>query len=148
MHVQPTILTLEDISKKLAKSASILIMLGLFTGLYISLSMTGAVEANTRMVVASHLNALLGGFWLLGVGWTLQWCTLDRKKANWMAWLLIVSNYANWLVTAIKALFNVNGVEFNGQAANDVIYVILVLTVVIPAIVGCGLWVWGLMAGR
>ena len=80
-----------------------------------------------------HLQASIKIFW---------------SKANWMAWLLIVSNYANWLVTAIKALFNVNGVEFNGQAANDVIYVILVLTVVIPAIVGCGLWVWGLMAGR
>jgi (hydroxyamino)benzene mutase len=145
MHVQPPIWPLEEYSKKLALFASILILLGLFTGFYISMVITGAVTANTSMVVAAHLNALLGGFWLLGVGWSLQWCSLDRKKANWMVWLLIVSNYANWLVTAIKAVYNVNGVEFNGQSANDVIHLILVLTVVIPSITGCGMWIWGLM---
>jgi (hydroxyamino)benzene mutase len=148
MQVQPPVWPLEEISITLAKSASILIMLGLFTGLYISMAMTGAVEANPSMVVSSHLNALLGGFWLLGVGWSLRWCSLDPKKANWMMWLLIVSNYANWLVTAIKALFNVHAVEFNGQSANDVLHLMLVLTVVIPSIVGCALWVWGLMKER
>ena len=47
-------------------------MLGLFTGVYISMAMTNIIDANVRMVVASHLNALLGGFWMLGVGWLLQ----------------------------------------------------------------------------
>ena len=121
------------------------VLLGLLTGIYISLAMTGAVEANTSMVVASHLNALMGGFWLLGVGWSLQWCSLDQKKATWMARLLILCNYANWLVTAIKALFDVHGVELNGQSANDIIYVVLVLTVVFPAIAGCSIWVFGLI---
>jgi len=149
LHSKNTVLNkvamkLNDISKRLALASAFLMMLGLFTGVYISMAMTNIIDANVRMVVASHLNALLGGFWMLGVGWSLQWWGLDLKKASLMAWCLIVANYANWFITAVKALFDVHGVDFIGSNPNDIIVVLLGIFVVVPSFTGCGLWCWGL----
>ena len=95
----------------LIKSASLLIFVGLITGFLIAAAMTKQIHADGAMMLAAHLNALLGGFWLLGVGWTLPWCAQSPKQRLIMSWLLIISNYGNWLITLIKSFLKVHGVE-------------------------------------
>jgi len=127
-----------------AKSGSLLIFFGLLTGLNIAAVMTGQIDGNPNMVVAAHLNALLGGFWLLGIGWTLPHCTLSSKNTSRMLWLLIIANYANWFLTAIKASFDVHGVDITDDLTNNIMFVFLTLFVVIPSILGSVMWVWGI----
>ena len=136
---------MEHMQHRLAKSAGVLILLGILTGFLIAASATGQLSSNVDMMVAAHLNALLGGFWLLGVGWSLPFCTLSSMQQQWMVRLLICCNYANWFWTAVKSFFHVHAISFDSSIPNNVIFVALSIFVVIPALLGAVLWVWGLM---
>jgi (hydroxyamino)benzene mutase len=132
------------VARLLARAAAWLVLLGLLTGLYVSAAMTGKVPADAHAALASHLNALLGAFLLLGVAVTLPLVRYGPAGQRRMAWAFIVANFANWLVTAIKAWLHVSGVDLTGQAANDAIFVALTLTVVLPGLGGAVAWVHGL----
>jgi hydroxylaminobenzene mutase len=127
----------------LVKASALLVLLGIFTGFLIAASATNQISANTDMMVSAHLNALLGAFWLLGVGWSLPWCTLSQKQVKLMISSLILCNYSNWLWTAIKAFFQVHAIEFNDSPANNIIFMALSISVVLPALIGSILWVVG-----
>ena len=139
---------MEQSQHMLAKSAGVLIFLGIGTGFLIAASATGQIPSNTEMMVAAHLNALLGGFWLLGVGWSLPFCSLSESQQKWMLRLLICSNYSNWFWTAVKSFFDVHAISFDDSTANNLLFVALSVFVVLPALFGSGLWVWGLFHMR
>jgi short subunit fatty acids transporter len=46
-------------------------------------------------------------------------------------------------VTLIASFFGVNGLEYTGARANDVVAFLLQTLVVIPTLIGAGLWAWG-----
>jgi (hydroxyamino)benzene mutase len=135
------------VARLLARAAAWLVLLGLLTGVYVSAAMTGKVAADAHAALASHLNALLGAFLLLGVAVTLPLLRYGPVGQRRLAWAFIVANFANWLVTAVKAWLHVSGVELTGHPANDAVFVALTLTVVLPAVGGAGAWIHGLRGG-
>ena len=130
-------------ARLMAQAAAWLLLLGLLTGGYIAAAMTGKVPASAPVTVASHLNALMGTFLLLGVAWTLPFLRYGPVGQRRMAWGFIVGNYANWLVTAVKAWLHVSGVDMTGEPRNDAIFVTLSATVVLPTLVASAAWVYG-----
>ena len=132
----------------MAHAAAWLLLVGLLTGGYVAAAMTGKVPADPQMALASHLNALLGAFFLLGVAWTLPMLRYGAVGQQRLAWLVIVANFANWSVTGVKAWLRVSGVDFIGQAANDAIFVTLTLFVVLPSLAAAGAWVYGFRRAR
>ena len=127
----------------LAHAAAWLVLLGLLTGGYVAAAMTGKVPADPQMALAAHLNALLGAFFLLGVAWTLPMLRYGAVGQQRLAWLVVVSNFANWAVTGVKAWLRVSGVDFIGQPTNDAIFGLLTLFVVLPSLAAAGAWVYG-----
>jgi len=127
----------------LALAAAWLIGLGLVTGGLVSAAMGKQVGAEVHAALASHLNALLGGLWMLGVAYTLPMLRYGAIGQRRLAWTLIVANFANWLVTAIKAFLHVAGVGLTGQPTNDAVFVALTALVVIPALAGAAAWIYG-----
>jgi hydroxylaminobenzene mutase len=102
----------------------------------------GLIEASVPSMLASHLNGLLGGFWMLGVSYSLRWCHASEAQLKRMALLIITANYMNWLITLIKALCAVSAITWiKGQTANNLIHVLLIVGVVAPALWGSGMWV-------
>ncbi len=132
------------VARLLARAAAWLVLLGLLTGFYVSAAMTGKLPVDAHAALASHLNALLGAFLLLGVAVTLPLLRYGPVGQRRLAWAFIVANFANWLVTAVKAWLHVSGVDLTGQPANDAILVALTLTVVLPGLGGAAAWVHGL----
>ena len=57
--------------------------------------------------------------------------------------MIALPAYANWLVTLIASFIGVNGLEYTGRLANDVIAFLLQTTVVLPTLIACAAWVWG-----
>jgi hydroxylaminobenzene mutase len=137
-----------DTQTLLARAGAILILLGLLTGGYVSAAMTGALSVDAGAALASHLNAILGGFWIFAVAWSLPRIRYGPTSARRLAWLVIVPNFANWLVTAIKAWLNVKGIDAIGEWKNDTIFGLLTALVVIPSLAAAGAWVWGLFRRR
>jgi (hydroxyamino)benzene mutase len=131
------------VARRMAHAAAWLMLVGLLTGGYVSAAMTGKVPADPQMALAAHLNALMGTFFLLGVAWTLPMLSYGPVGQLRLAWAVIVANWANWAITCVKAWLRVSGVDLIGQPANDAVFGALTLTVVLPALVAAGAWVYG-----
>ncbi|MBM4360251.1 MAG: hypothetical protein FJ096_19260 [Deltaproteobacteria bacterium] len=135
--------SLRGLARRLGAASAGLILLGLLTGFLVAAAMTGKVGAEPHAMLASHLNALMGAFWLLGIGWSLPLLALPEGQLAWLVRLAVVANYANWFLTCIKSFLRVAGLEATGHPANDGIFVLLTGLVVLPALGAAGLWLRG-----
>jgi (hydroxyamino)benzene mutase len=128
----------------LARAAAILLVISLLTGIYLAAAMTGKISADPGTVVAAHIGAFLGCFWMIGLGWSMPMLGYGDRGLTRLAWVTIVPTYFNWLITSFKALWKVRGVEATGDSHNDTIFALLTVLVVIPSFVGSIGWVYGL----
>lgn len=130
--------------KRLAAAGAILFLVGMVTGLWAAAALTDLVHVGIpHLALAAHLNGLLGGLWLVAVAWTFDFLSYDVKGLRRLAYAVAVAAWGNWLVTLIASFFGVNGLQYTGQRANDVIAFLLQTLVVIPTLIGAGLWAWG-----
>ena len=61
------------IRKRLALAGALLFSVGMITGLWAAATLTGTVVVGIpRLALIAHLNALLGGLWLLAVAWSFE----------------------------------------------------------------------------
>jgi len=134
---------MEKIKVNLVKYGALLLFLGMLTGLYLAAALTGKIPADGKIVLGAHLNALLGAFILFGLAFSLPMLRYSEKAARRLALSLIVANYANWLITCVKALLHVHGIDFTGDVANDVIFILLTIFVVLPSLGGTLFWFLG-----
>ncbi len=131
------------LARKLGRSAALLIVLALFTGFLVAGAMTKQFDAEPHALLAAHLNAFLGAFWMLGVAWSLPLLRLSAKSQQALCWLTIVSNYANWFLTGLKGILKVVGVTATSDPKNNLIYAALSVFVVLPSLAAGLLWLWG-----
>jgi hydroxylaminobenzene mutase len=83
------------LARELGAAAAGLVLLGLATGFLVTGAMTGKLGADPHAMLASHLNALLGAFWMLGIAWSLPLLRLERGQLAWLIRLATLANYAN-----------------------------------------------------
>lgn len=140
---QPAVAQPLPAARLLARGAAWLVVLGLLTGGLVAGAMTGQLPADAHTALASHLNALLGAFLMLGVAWTLPMLRYGEVGQRRLAWGFIVANYANWLVTAAKSFLHVSGVAHTGEPRNDAVFGALTVLVVIPALASAVAWAAG-----
>ncbi len=136
-------LTQTVIARFLGRAAALLIFFSMLTGFFVAAAMTGKVPAEPHAALASHLNALLGGLWIVAVAWSLPLLHYGERGLRRLAWAVVIPNYANWLITALKAFWRVAGVDFVGEGRNDAIFGLLGAFVVVPSIAAAGAWVYG-----
>lgn len=135
--------TARDAPRLAARNGAVLLLIGLATGAFVSAAMTGRVDADPGSAVASHLNALLGALWILGLGWSLQYLHYSAAAQVRLVWATTIPNVANWAVTIFKAFWKVKGVDFAGEVKNDTIFGLLTLLVVLPSLGAAAAWVYG-----
>ena len=84
---------------RLLQLGTVLFLLGLLTGLAVP------ALANPRMALASHLEALLNGIFLLilGVIWTRL--NLSPRTLKVAFWLALYGTFANWAATLLAAMW-------------------------------------------
>lgn len=139
--------TAARLARRLARAAARLVLLALMTGLLVGAAMTHRIDADVHALLASHLNALLGAGWMIGVAWSLPLLRLGPAGAARLVGLVTVANYANWLVTAAKAFLRVSGVDATGDARNDAVFGLLTVLVVLPSLAAAAAWAWALRGG-
>jgi hypothetical protein len=125
-------------------SAAVLLVIGLATGGLLAAAMTGKANADAHDVLAAHLNAILGCFWICALAFTLPFVSYGTTALRRLVIVTVVPNYANWLITTIKAFFKVAGVGLNGEAHNDAVFGALNAFVVLPALIAAIAWAYGL----
>ncbi len=135
--------------KRLALAGALLFFIGMLTGLWAGVALTDKVKVGLpHLALAAHLNALLGGLWLLGAAWTFQFLHYGGAGLRRLAFGLAIPAWSNWLITLIASFLGVRGLEYTGDMKNNAIAFALQAFVVLPTLVACGFWVWGFRVPR
>jgi hydroxylaminobenzene mutase len=135
--------------RRLAWAGAWLFAVGMVTGLWAAAVLTEKVTvAIPRLALAAHLNALLGGLWLIAVASTLDMLRYGPTGRVRLAWLVTVPAWGNWLITLIASVLGVTGLEYTRDTANNAIAALLHSLVVLPSLVGASAWAWGLGGRR
>ena len=136
---------IDPLRRRLAASGAWLFALGMVTGLWAAAVLTGRVSVTLpRLALAAHLNALLGGMWLVLVGTTLDMLHYGELGRRRLAWVVIVPAWANWSITLIASVLGVTGLQYTHDTANNAVAALLHSLVVLPSLVGAFAWAWGL----
>ncbi|MSP24027.1 MAG: hypothetical protein EXR75_02460 [Myxococcales bacterium] len=131
------------LAHRLGQAAALLFLLGLLTGGALASAMTGGLDADVSTVVAAHLNALLGAFWIAAVAASLPLMRYGDVGLSRLALATVVPAYANWLITLVKAFLRVAGVSAGGSSANNAVFAALSVAVVVPSLVAATAWFLG-----
>ncbi|WP_297593767.1 hydrogenase [Mycobacterium sp.] len=127
----------------------VLLLLGLLSGI--------AVPAlkNARMALASHLEGLLNGMFLLLLG--LLWPHIHLPDA-WgitAVALIVYSAYANWLATLLAAAWGaghrfapIATGDYEASAPKERVVSFLLVSLSLPILVGVGIVIVGVIVGR
>ncbi len=134
----------ETATRLLVVSGAWLMVVGLLTGGYIAAAASGSIDADQTSAVAAHLNAILGALWMFAVAWSLQFIRYGAVGQRRLAWLLVLANWANWLVTVVKAALRVHGIAAGPPVANNVVFGTLTVLVVLPSLAAAVAWAHGL----
>jgi len=140
---------MDVLRRRLAWAGAWLFAVGMVTGLWAAAVLTDKVTvAIPRLALAAHLNALLGGLWLIAVASTLDMLRYGTTGRLRLAWLVTVPAWGNWLITLIASVLGVTGLEYTRDTANNAIAALLHSLVVLPSLVGASAWAWGLGGRR
>lgn len=122
----------------------LLFLLGLLTGLAVP------KLKNPRMGLASHLEAVTNGMFLVILG--LIWPRLELPQA-WLAvafWLVVYAAYANWLATLLAASWNAGTLmpiaagDHKGSTTQERAINFLLISLALCVIAACALVLVGL----
>jgi hydroxylaminobenzene mutase len=136
-----------DLKRKLQATGAALFGVGMFTGVFSAAALTGMVKVGIpQLALAAHINALLGGLWLIALGTTLKSLHYGDRGKRRLALLTVIPAWANWAVTLLAAFLGVRGLEYTRDTANNVVAVLLQALVVLPTLLAVSAWVWGFRA--
>jgi len=140
---------LEPVRRRLAAAGAWLFAVGMVTGLWAAAVLTEHVTVGLpRLALAAHLNALLGGLWLVLVASTLDMLRYGDVGRRRLAWVVSVPAWANWFVTLIASVLGVTGLQYTHDTANNAVAALLHSLVVLPSLVGAFAWAFGLVGRR
>jgi len=78
----------DAVQRRLAWAGAWLFAVGMVTGVWAAIVITEKIAVELpRLALAAHLNALLGGLWMIAVAATWTCCATARRAAGaWPGW--------------------------------------------------------------
>ena len=128
--------TLEKTQKNICLWAVIIFLLANIVGILIIPSQQDLFHSTSKKILESHLNGLLGCFWLLGIAFTFSWINLSAKNT------VILIATAKCAACTLIALPLISA--FNTGISDVVFFAIFIVLVVVPTIISAILWIKGL----
>ena len=122
--------------------------LGLLTGLYLAMAPT--TVANPRGLLASHLEAVMNGTFVILCGFLVPHVTLSDKARNTACGLLLYGTFANWFATAVAGIVGtfeatpIAGAGHHAGVAPEKFVLAVLGSVAITMIVAVGIFLAGL----
>jgi hydroxylaminobenzene mutase len=133
---------------RLLQLGILLFLLGLLTGFAMPLF------ENPRMGLASHLEAILNGIFLIVLGLLWERLRLGRGVLTLAFWLVLYGTFANWLATLLAAVWGAGTMmpmaagDFKGSDGQELVITILLFSLSFAMIAVSALVLWGLRGPR
>ena len=138
----------EQTARHIIVAGAILFLLGLITGFILP-----GFE-NPRMGLASHLEGVMNGTFLIAVGAIWSRLALSLALQSSAFWLLIYGTYANWFFVSLAAIFGTSkmtpiaGAGHDGLPWQETLVTAGLSTVGIAMLAGCVILIFGLVRKR
>lgn len=135
-------------ARRLMRAGILLFFIGLVTGFGIPMM------ENPRMGLASHLEAVLNGIFLLVLGLLWHRLTLGDLAGKVLTALAIYGGFANWLATLLAALLGAGSMMtiaaagYEGTPGQEMLIGFLLLSLSAAMLMVCLLVLWGLRNGE
>jgi hydroxylaminobenzene mutase len=131
------------LDRRLLFHGFLLFLLGLLTGL------VAYTLENPRMGVSAHLEAILNGVFLVGLGLAWSHLQLSTRLRTICFWAGVVGAYANWAVPLFSAAVGASlpelaGAGFKAAAWQEALLMASPIVGVFPPLLCGTLAVWGL----
>jgi hydroxylaminobenzene mutase len=135
-------------SFKLMRSGSLLLLLGLLTGLVVP------KLANPRMGLASHVEGVMGGMMLVVLSYLFPRLRLVSPALKAAYGLSVYGAFANWINPLIAAAWDAGGSMMPGASrgkkgtpVQETVITIMAVTMVLALLPAIALVLWGLRKG-
>ena len=141
-------MSVEGMQRTMARHGAAMMVATLLVGGLAALSMSGSLPLDGKMLLSAHVTGVVGVFFVIAVAWTLPMLGYGDAGRARLALAIVLANWANLVIGTAKAGFAVHGVGLTGELANDVVFVLLNLLVVVPTLAGSIAWFWGLRPAK
>ena len=137
-----------DRAHRLLQLGTGLFLLGLLVGLAVPRL------ANPRMALASHLEGVMNGMFLLVLGLVWPRLALGERAARATFGLAVYAGFANWGTTLLAAAWGAGARmplaagKHRGSAAQEVVIDALLVSLSVAIVAVCVLVLWGLRLNR
>lgn len=134
--------------RRLIRLGVLLFLLGLLTGFAIP------AVASPRMGLASHLEALMNGLFLVAVGLVWPRLRLSARVLRAAFGLAVYGTFANWTATGLAALWGagtmmpIAGGGRTGSPSQEAVVAVLLGSLSLAMVALCGMLLWGLRRGE
>ena len=132
-------------SRRLLQLGIALFLLGLLTGLAVP------ALANPRMALASHVEAVMNGMFLVVLGLVWPRLRLSPPLHGAAFWLAVYAGFANWLATLLAAAWRAGSPMMplaaqgsTGSPAQELVLKALLVSLALAMIAACALVLFGL----
>ena len=136
-------------SRRLLQAGIALFLIGLLTGIAVP------SLGNPRMGLASHVEAVMNGTFLVVLGLVWPRLRLSNTQLTLGFWLAVYGGFANWLSTFLAAFWSAGsrmmpmaGAGHSGSAGQEVIIQGLLISLSLAMIAVCIVVLWGLRAAE
>lgn len=123
------------------------ILLGLLAGIPFALVISGDLAGDVRAWRMAHLEGVLNGLVMLGVGAAGRHVLLSAGQTRACVLGLLAAGYGNVVAAAIGASFGVRGLSPAGPAANFLVFALFSVAIV-GVLVGLALAAHGALRAR
>jgi (hydroxyamino)benzene mutase len=130
---------------RLLQLGMLLFLIGLLTGFSVP------HLANPRMALASHLEGVMNGLFLIALGLVWPRFVLSARMLTVLFWLAVYGTFANWMATLLAAAWGAGGAlmplaasGFDGTSMQEAVIAALLLSLSVAIVATSGLALWGL----
>jgi (hydroxyamino)benzene mutase len=132
------------LARGLHRSAAGLVFLSLLVGALSSFALSGQTGAfDGRTMLGAHVTGLIGACLMFGLAASLPQLRYGASALHRLAQAFAATNYANVTIGAAKSFFFVHGVGAGGSAANNIVFGLLTVFVVVPSLACAFFWAIG-----
>jgi hydroxylaminobenzene mutase len=133
-------------AKRFIAAGAILFLLGLVTGFVIP------DFTNPRMGLASHLEGVMNGTFLIALGAAWSYVELTPRLEMVTYWLILYGTFANWLFVSLAAIFGTSemtpiaGAGYTASVASEQLVSVGLVSVGLTMLAGVCIIVYGLFS--
>lgn len=137
----------EILTRKMVFHAGMVIVLGMLSGIPLSMSLLGTLDTLVSDWKISHMEGLINGLLMLAIAGAGQLLVLGRRQQGLLYYSIVFTGYSNAIYGWVRGFSGQAGMDFAPPVSNQIVALLGGLPVV-TAFIAIGLMMYGATKAR